>query len=100
MHSDRHLAENFFCKLKPLQRISKRYDGTKRNFLPVVHLAASANPLNCGHALAIRLPHVDGGGERAADDVFFVVDQETDRAVEGKDFGDGDGGAGVKTEAA
>ncbi|WP_428982801.1 transposase [Ottowia cancrivicina] len=37
----RHLIENFFAKLKQCRAIATRYDKTARNFLGVVHLAAT-----------------------------------------------------------
>ncbi len=42
----RHLAENFFCKLKQFRAIATRYDKTARNFLAAVHLAATVILLN------------------------------------------------------
>jgi transposase len=42
----RHLAENFFCKLKQFRAIATRYDKTKRNFLAAIQLVASAITLN------------------------------------------------------
>lgn len=53
MHSARHLVERCCCKLKPFRGIAARYDEARRNFLAGVHLAASAIPLNRGHALAM-----------------------------------------------
>ena len=46
LYAARHLAENFFCKLKQFRAIATRYDKTKRNFLAAIHLAASVILLN------------------------------------------------------
>jgi len=46
LYKTRHLIENFFAKLKQFRAIATRYDKTARNFLAVVHLAASAIWLN------------------------------------------------------
>jgi transposase len=40
LYKERHLIENFFCKLKQFRAIATRYDKTARNFLAAVHLAA------------------------------------------------------------
>ena len=37
----RHLIENFFARLKQFRAVATRYDKTARNFLAVIHLAAS-----------------------------------------------------------
>jgi len=41
LYKERHLVENFFCKLKQFRAIATRYDKTARNFLAAIHLAAS-----------------------------------------------------------
>ncbi|HEV2300541.1 MAG TPA: IS5 family transposase, partial [Stellaceae bacterium] len=41
LYKERHLIENFFCKLKQFRAIATRYDKTARNFLAAVHLAAA-----------------------------------------------------------
>jgi transposase len=46
LYAARHLAENFFCKLKQFRAIATRYDKTARNFLAAVHLVASLILLN------------------------------------------------------
>jgi transposase len=46
LYKQRHLIENFFCKLKQFRAIATRYDKTARNFLAAVHLAASFIWLN------------------------------------------------------
>ena len=46
LYQARHLAENFFCKLKQFRAIATRYDKTRRNFLAAIHLAASVILLN------------------------------------------------------
>jgi transposase len=46
LYKERHLIENFFCKLKQFRAIATRYDKTARNFLAAVHLAASVIWLN------------------------------------------------------
>ncbi len=46
LYQARHLAENFFCKLKQFRAIATRYDKTKRNFLAAVQLAAAVILLN------------------------------------------------------
>lgn len=40
LYKERHLVENFFCKLKQFRAIATRYDKTARNFLAAIHLAA------------------------------------------------------------
>jgi len=45
-YKERHLIENFFCKLKQFRAIATRYDKTARNFLAAVHLAAAMIWLN------------------------------------------------------
>ena len=42
LYKARHLIENFFEKIKQFRAIATRYDKTARNFLPAVHLAATA----------------------------------------------------------
>jgi len=37
----RHLIENFFCKLKEFKRIAMRADKTNQSFKAIVHLAAA-----------------------------------------------------------
>jgi len=46
LYKERHLIENFFCKLKQFRAIATRYDKTARNFLAAVHLAAALIWLN------------------------------------------------------
>jgi len=46
LYKDRHLIENFFCKLKQFRAIATRYDKTARNFLAAIHLAAATIWLN------------------------------------------------------
>ena len=46
LYKERHLIENFFCKLKQFRAIATRYDKTARNFLAAVHLAAATIWLN------------------------------------------------------
>ena len=46
LYKERHLIENFFCKLKQFRGIATRYDKTARNFLAAVHLAAAIIWLN------------------------------------------------------
>jgi len=46
LYQERHLIENFFCKLKQFRAIATRYDKTKRNFLAAMYLAASTILLN------------------------------------------------------
>jgi transposase len=46
LYKERHLVENFFCKLKQFRAIATRYDKTARNFLAAVHLAAAIIWLN------------------------------------------------------
>lgn len=46
LYKQRHLIENFFCKLKQFRAIATRYDKTARNFLAAVHLAAAIIWLN------------------------------------------------------
>src|SRR5262249_15461912 len=41
LYKQRHLIENFFCKLKQFRAIATRYDKTARNFLAAIHLAAA-----------------------------------------------------------
>src|SRR5262249_23572118 len=41
LYKERHLIENFFCKLKQFRAIATRYDKTARNFLAAIHLAAA-----------------------------------------------------------
>lgn len=45
-YKERHLVENFFCKLKQFRAIATRYDKTARNFLAAIHLAAAIIWLN------------------------------------------------------
>lgn len=40
LYKERHLVENFFCRLKHFRRASTRYDKTARNFLGFVLLAS------------------------------------------------------------
>ena len=46
MYKERHLMENFFCKLKQYRAIATRYDKTARNFLAAMHLVAAIIWLN------------------------------------------------------
>jgi transposase len=46
IYKERHLIENFFCKLKQFRAIATRYDKTARNYLAAIHLAAVAIWLN------------------------------------------------------
>jgi transposase len=46
LYKERHLIENFFCKLKQFRAIATRYDKLARNFLAGIHLAASIIWLN------------------------------------------------------
>ena len=46
LYKERHLIENFFCKLTQFRAIATRYDKTARNFLAAVHLAAAIIWLN------------------------------------------------------
>ena len=46
LYKERHLIENFFCKLKQFRAIAARYDKTGRNFLAVIHLATAIIWLN------------------------------------------------------
>jgi transposase len=46
LYRERHLIENFFCKLKQYRAIATRYDKTARNFLAAIHLAAAIIWLN------------------------------------------------------
>jgi transposase len=46
LYKERHLIENFFCKLKQFRAIATRYDKTARNFLAAIYLAASFIWLN------------------------------------------------------
>ena len=41
LYQARHLIENFFARLKQCRATATRYDKTARNFLGVIHLAAS-----------------------------------------------------------
>ncbi len=45
-YATRHLAENFFCRLKQSRSIATRYDTIRRNFLAGVYAAATAILLN------------------------------------------------------
>jgi transposase len=40
VYKERHLVENFFCRLKHFRRVATRYDKTAQNFLGFVLLAA------------------------------------------------------------
>jgi transposase len=40
LYKERHLVENFFCRLKHFRRVATRYDKTAQNFLGFVFLAA------------------------------------------------------------
>jgi transposase len=46
LYKERHLSENFFCKLKQFRAIATRYDKTAPNFLAAIHLAAAIIWLN------------------------------------------------------
>ncbi len=46
LYKERHLIENFFCKLKPFRAIATRYDKTARNFLAAIYLASTVIWLN------------------------------------------------------
>jgi transposase len=46
LYKERHLIENFFCKLKQFRAIATRYDKTATNFLAAIHLAAASIWLN------------------------------------------------------
>lgn len=46
LYKERHLIENFFCKLKQFRAIATRYDKTARNFLAAIYLVASFILLN------------------------------------------------------
>ena len=46
LYKERHLIENFFCKLKQFRAIATRYDKTARNFLAAIRLAAATIWLN------------------------------------------------------
>ena len=46
LYKERHLIENFLCKLKQFRAIATRYDKTARNFLAAIHLAAAIIWLN------------------------------------------------------
>lgn len=46
LYKERHLVENFFCKIKQFRAIATRYDKTSRNFLAAVHLTAAIIWLN------------------------------------------------------
>ena len=46
LYKERHLIENFFCKLKQFRAIATGYDKTARNFLAAIHLAAATIWLN------------------------------------------------------
>ncbi|MFM8331668.1 MAG: transposase, partial [Candidatus Methylumidiphilus sp.] len=46
LYKARHLAENFFARLKQYRAIATRYDKTARNFLGGIHLAAAVVWLN------------------------------------------------------
>jgi transposase len=41
LYKERHLIENFFCKLKQFRAIATRYDKTASNFLAAIHLTAA-----------------------------------------------------------
>jgi len=41
LYKARHLIENFLARLKQYRGIATRYDKTARNFLGIIHLAAS-----------------------------------------------------------
>jgi len=46
LYGARHLAENFFSKLKQFRAIATRYDKTARNFLAAIQFVASLILLN------------------------------------------------------
>lgn len=46
LYEERHLIENFFCKLKQFRAIATRYDKLAVNFLAGVHVAAIVILLN------------------------------------------------------
>jgi transposase len=46
LYKERHLIENFFCKLKQFRAIATRYDKTARNFLAAVYLIGAVILLN------------------------------------------------------
>jgi transposase len=46
IYKERHLIENFFCRLKQFRAIATRYDKTARNFLAGVHCTAALILLN------------------------------------------------------
>ena len=46
LYKERHLIENFFCKLKQSRAIATRYDKTARNFLAAIYLASAIIWLN------------------------------------------------------
>ena len=46
LYKERHLIENFFCKLKQYRAIVTRYDKTARNFLAVIYLVSTVIWLN------------------------------------------------------
>ena len=46
LYKERHLIENFFCKLKQFRAIATRYDKTARNFLAAIYLASTVIWLN------------------------------------------------------
>lgn len=41
LYKERHLVECCFSKLKQFRRVATRYEKTARNFLAVVHIAAT-----------------------------------------------------------
>jgi transposase len=46
LYKERHLIENFFCKLEQFRAIATRYDKTATNFLAAIYLAAATIWLN------------------------------------------------------
>ena len=46
LYKERHLIENFFCKLKQFRAITTRYDKTARHFLAAIYLASTVIWLN------------------------------------------------------
>ncbi|MNC93432.1 hypothetical protein D3C83_100600 [compost metagenome] len=46
LYKERHLIENFFCKLKQFRAIATRYDKRAINFLAGIYTAASVIWLN------------------------------------------------------
>ena len=46
LYKERHLIENFFCKLKQFRAIATRYDKTARNFRAAIYMVASFIWLN------------------------------------------------------